>query len=317
FASFDELLVNLEYRSIIRRAPVVKQLQLRKPYLHIVRNADSRTYNFSDLIDKFSKPDPQPTQSSPPRFSLHNIELLSGRVEFDDRPKQARHAITEINLAVPFISNLPDVVETYVQPAFSAKMNGSPIALKGRTKPFKDTLETSMDLNIDGLEIPRYMEYVPVKLGFRVASAVLDTRLAISFLQAGKQPQVLVKGDVGLSKIGVTEIDGSPLLNLAALNVPVSEIDVFGNRFDFGNISIAAPEVFLHRARDGALNWMPVKPPGAAGSTESSARSTGKTARQASEAPQRQVKLSVAQVTLKDGQLHVLDDVPQKPFRAD
>src|SRR5207249_4331934 len=92
-----------------------------------------------------------------PRFSLNNIQLLNGRVEFDDHPKRLRHTVSEIGVAIPFISNLPDVVDVYVQPAFAAKVNGTPVALHGRTKPFKDTLETSIDLNIERLELPKYV----------------------------------------------------------------------------------------------------------------------------------------------------------------
>ena len=48
--SFDELFVNLEFRSLLRLAPVVKELRLLKPYVSLIRN-DYRKYNFQDLIE--------------------------------------------------------------------------------------------------------------------------------------------------------------------------------------------------------------------------------------------------------------------------
>ena len=51
--SFDELFVNLEFRSLLRLAPVVKELRLLKPYVSLIRN-DDRKYNFQDLIDEFA-----------------------------------------------------------------------------------------------------------------------------------------------------------------------------------------------------------------------------------------------------------------------
>ena len=315
FVSFEELLVNLEYRSILRRAPVVKEITLRKPYVHVVRKPDGKTYNFSDLVEKYAKPGPKPEKKSDARFSLNNIRLQDGRVDFDDQPKKAKHALTEINFAVPFISNLPDVVETYVEPAFSMKVNGSPLALKGRTKPFKDTLETSLDLNIDKLELPRYMEYVPVQLGFRIPSGFLDTRLAISFLNGTQTPQVMVKGTAGLSKLSMTALDESALLNLAALDVPVTAIDVFGAKYAFGNIVLTAPEVFVHRAHDGSLNWMAVKP--AAGSGDAAAPPAKDAAKSEADGSKRAMTVTVAEVTLKDGQIHFKDEVPATPFATD
>jgi len=38
-------------------------------------------------------------------------------------------------------------------------VNETPFSLQGRTKPFQDSLETSVDIEIDKLNIPRYMEY--------------------------------------------------------------------------------------------------------------------------------------------------------------
>ena len=49
FVSFDECVVNLDIRSVYRRAPVVEEFIVRKPYAHLVRNKD-KTYNFSDLL---------------------------------------------------------------------------------------------------------------------------------------------------------------------------------------------------------------------------------------------------------------------------
>lgn len=306
FVSFDEFLVNAEYRSILRLAPVLKQIRITNPYLHIVRNADGTTYNFSDLIDKFAKqPDTAPPEEEKPReakFSLNNIELVGGKVEFDDRPKQARHVVDAIDIAIPFISNLPDRVEEYIQPAFSARVNGAPVSLTGQTKPFKDTLETAVDVNIDGLDLPRYVEYVPVRLGFKLPSGTLDTRLTVSFVQQPSEPRVLIKGNLTLQKLAMTEPGGAPLFNLGSLTVPIESIDVFAARYAFGKIAIAAPEVFVQRAQDGSVNWVRVQPLVGDGTPSE-------------EGPE--IALTVGEVAIANGIVHVEDQVPEKDFRTD
>jgi len=306
FVSVDEFLVNAEYRSILRLAPVLKQIRVAAPYVHIVRNPDGNTYNFTDLIEKFLKDTPD--EPSNAKFSLNNIELVGGKIEFDDRPKQAKHVVSDIALAIPFISNLPDRVEEYIQPAFSARVNGTPVALKGRTKPFKDTLETVVDLNIDKLELPRYIEYVPLKLGFRMPSGILDTRLTLSFVQQSPQPLVLIKGRVDLQKLSLTEPGGAPLFNLGNLTVPVDTIDVFGARYAFGRIALTSPEVFVQRAQDGALNWVRVQP------LVGDGKPAAEPARP-SKGPE--MSLTVAEVALANGTVHVDDQVPEKDFRVE
>src|SRR5215510_5358766 len=123
--SFDELYANLELRSLFRWAPVLKEIRLVKPYFNVVRNED-RTYNFTDLIDEFSKgpPEPKGPPTSTPRFALNNIQVLDGKIDFDDRPEQTKHSITAIKIGVPFISSIPSQVDIKVQPEFRSEYPG-------------------------------------------------------------------------------------------------------------------------------------------------------------------------------------------------
>jgi len=140
--SFDELYANLELKSLFRLGPVLKEIRLVKPYINVVRNED-RTYNFTDLIDEFTKqpPGPKSPPGPPPRFALNNIQVVDGKIDFDDRPEQTKHTISAIKIGVPFISSIPSQVEIKVQPAFYALVNGSPFQIDGETKPFKDSRE--------------------------------------------------------------------------------------------------------------------------------------------------------------------------------
>ena len=308
FVSFGELKLDLQAESIYRRAPILREVKLTDPYVHIVRNPDARTYNFSDLLQRFSRP--KTASSAPeeaPRFSLNNIQIVNGRIEVDDRPKHARHSVRELNIAIPFLSSLPYRIEEYVQPSFSARVNGTPFALQGRTKPFKDTLETSVDVNIQKLNVPQYMEYVPAELAFRVPSGLLDAALTVSFVRSESHaPQLSVKGNVDLHQFSLIETGGGqPLLNLQHITVPLAAMDVLGRKFTFGTVVLESPEVFVRRARDGTVNWVAAMP-GSEGARNSEASP-----------PAAGFELSVPEVKIVDGQVHVHDLVPEKAFRAD
>ena len=306
FVSFGELKLNLQAESIFRLAPILREVKLINPYVHIVRNADGHTYNFSDLIEKFTAPKPAPAEpSEPPRFSINNVQIVNGRIEIDDRPEHARHTVGEINIALPFLSNLPYRVEEYVQPSFSARVNETPFSLEGRTKPFQDSLETSLDIEIDKLNIPRYMEYVPLDLAFRVRSGFLDSKLTVSFVRAQDRPVLSVKGSADLRQFSLAELDGQPLLELQHLAVPVNAIDVFGRKFELGAIALQSPEVFVRRDGAGRLNWLAVMP-APAPQPEPALEKAGEP-----------IALSVAEVKIAGGQVHVTDLVPKKGFRTD
>ena len=171
--SFDELYANLELASLFRWGPVLKEIRLVKPYVNVVRNED-RTYNFTDLIDEFTKgpPGPKGPPAPTPRFALNNIQVLDGKIDFDDRPEQTKHAITSIKIGVPFISSIPSQVEIKVQPAFYALVNGAPFQIDGETKPFKESRDSTIHLDIDKLQIPKYVEYSPVDLNFKSNASI-------------------------------------------------------------------------------------------------------------------------------------------------
>jgi len=124
FVSFDELYVNLQSISIPKLALVLSEIRLKQPYINIKR-MDETAYNFSDLMEnKEAKPAEKPAEKSKPfRFSLNNIRIENGSIDFWDGPEQTKHTVRELNIGVPFLSNVPSNVQIFVQPAFSAKIN--------------------------------------------------------------------------------------------------------------------------------------------------------------------------------------------------
>lgn len=119
FASFNSLYLNLETSSLFRGGPVLREIRLAKPRLRIVRLKDKQ-YNVSDLIDEFMA---TPESDAPtPAFSLNNIQLTDGVVEFDDRPVEETHVINDINLSLPFISSMAYATDTVVEPSFARRV---------------------------------------------------------------------------------------------------------------------------------------------------------------------------------------------------
>ena len=200
FASFDEIYLNLQSISVAKMALVVKEIRVKQPYLNIKRNEDS-SYNFSDLLEKKEpKAAEKPTEKAKPlRFSVNNIRIENGSIDFWDGPEQTKHTIRELNIGVPFLSNIPSSINVFVQPALSATINGTPYRIQGETKPFADSRETKLDINIRDLDIPYYLAYFPSKLNFKIVSAYLDTAIQLSFVQyKDKGPSMTVTGNASL-----------------------------------------------------------------------------------------------------------------------
>lgn len=301
--TFEGLYVNASLGSLFRLAPVLDQIRLVKPHLRIVRNAD-KTYNFQDLIDE--APGKPKTEGPPPRLALYNIELADGRIDFDDRPERNQHSVTDIRVGIPFISTIPTHAEINVQPLLAAKVNGAPFQLTGETRPFHDTHQTTLKIDLDALQLPKYLDYSPVPLKFRLPSGQLDTDLTLAFVSAGDKPQALtVSGDVALTKIVVQDLGGAPVLGLPSLRVAIASLEAIGGKAEIRSVAIEGIEAHLTRLKSGELNVTKLAP--------ELPRSEPKPA---SAPPADPFVFTIGEIKLSGGKLHVADEVPAKPYRV-
>ena len=268
FVSFGSLYGNLEVVSLFRFGVILREIRLEAPYVHIVRNAN-RKYNFSDLIEEFasgkrsSPGDGKTPAAKPLRFSLNNIQIRDGSVDFDDVPKETRHTVRKIRVDIPLLSNFPYQVNTFVQPVFEATVNGAAFSLVGGTKLFKDSLETSFNIGIRKLDIPYYLEYVPVPMRFDVRSATLDVEGNVSFVQYRDHGASLgFSGKITFDSIDVRDPGGNPLLRLPKWEISIASSELFSRSVQFSSILVQSPELHLARDGDGKINVVSLLPGG-------------------------------------------------------
>jgi len=253
FASFDTLTVGVSYQSLWRLAPVVHALRLVKPYVHLVRE-DATHYNIDDLL-ALGGGQPK-TASKPARFSLFNIQIDQGRVDFVDRTTGLTHTVTNLQLGVPFISSLPSQADIYVQPLLSADVDGTPLLLKGKARPFADPRDAVVDLDLDGLDLTSYLKYLPGTPHFKVPSARLDLHVQASFRQpAGKAPELALDGTVQLKSLLVQDAQGKTLVKLAELGLRLQNTQPFGNRLDLAGLTVDGLEADVARDARGGFNF--------------------------------------------------------------
>ncbi|MBK9063660.1 MAG: DUF748 domain-containing protein [Acidobacteria bacterium] len=244
FLSFESLYVNAEVSSVFRGGPVLRAITLEKPAVHLARVTES-AYSVSDLIEEYSKP--KPKDDKPLRFSLNNIRVSGGSVDFDDRPKKTKHAVRDVLIGIPFLSNIPSKVEITTQPAFEAKVNGAPFVLHGKTKPFSASRETTLDLNLSDVDVPFYLAYVPADIPSKITSARLDAKLVLAFTQpVAGDPALVVSGTAALRKVAVSQ-NGKPLVAWERFDADADAIEVFGRSAKLRSLKLTAPELWVRR----------------------------------------------------------------------
>ncbi len=256
FLSFDNLHVNAELISIIKGGPVLSEIRLDKPFINIVRNPDG-TYNFSDLLEKQAAAAHADTkQGKKTAFSLNNIQLLNGSIDFFDGPKNTKHAVRDLKLMIPFLSTVAYDTETFVEPLLEARFNDTSLSFRGKTKLFANSLETHFDINMTGFNLANYLAYVPYKLDFALKSGLIDSALKLTYTQySDRLPSINLAGTVDLRKVALDDLQQQPILRLPHAAIAIAKSDLMGKSFHFTSIAQYSPEVYLRRDAAGNVNW--------------------------------------------------------------
>jgi hypothetical protein len=312
------LIVNASSTSLARRAVVLDEGLMFDPKVHLIRtSADGiGRYNFSDVIDRIlAKPK---TEGTTP-FLLTNLQLQGGDILFDDKVTGKQVEISALNLGVPVVSNLPARVDTFVQPYASATINGAHLALHGRSKPFADSLETSLALDLDQLDLPSYVPFSPVALPLKLRSAKLSTKLDLRFSRIKEQPEILLSGDIKLDDLSLAEKNDAPLFTSRSVQAKIKQINLLNGNSEIDALTIDTPEIWAALDQTNMLNWLRISAPPAAASKpdqKQNPKPSGKALAQATAvappAPAGPTFL-LSQLTVKNGKLNWSDDYNAAP----
>lgn len=251
----DRLYVNLESVSLWHGGPVLRELAVEGPRLALTRAKDGR-YNVSDLIDEWMAKPASPGAV----FSLNNIHVSHGHFSFADALSGSHHEVTELALSLPFLSSLPYQTDIFVEPAFTATIDGAAFALKGKSKPFSATHESELGFDLDGFDLMRIAGYLPTTLPVRLASGKVDGDIHLSFKAADKGVStLLLNGRLALHQLAVQTAKGQPLLTAKKIGSEIVDLDVFGRRVQLKHLLIDQPDIRLSRDADGAWLGMPAE----------------------------------------------------------
>ncbi|WP_261509517.1 DUF748 domain-containing protein [Burkholderia multivorans] len=323
FVDIGKLVVRPSWSSLFRGAPIVNEVRLDSPRFRIVRY-DAQRFNFTDLIEKFStpsKPDSKPTP-----FSVSNIQINGGRIDFDDRLLNEKHVVDDWTLGVPYIATLPSKADIFVEPKLRMRFDGSPIAIDGKTKPFAQSRESEIALKFDRLDVPKLISYVPAKLPVAVTSGLLSSDLSVNFVMSGDTPALRVSGTVDLTDAKVTGPASEPLFAARGVHVAAAGLEPLRNAMHFDEIRLDRPVIDLSRDKQGVLNLEKLagspaaapKPASAAANGASRAAAAAASAPAASGAQAADTKtppldLTIRHVAIDGGTVNLDDRVPATP----
>lgn len=299
FVDVDQVLVNASWTSLFRMAPVLDTLTLQRLQLHITRSAPQQ-FNFSDLIERFAG---QPTapDSKPARFALSNISVHDGDITFDDRVQHARHHIDHLELGIPFIANSPHNTDVFVEPLLAMNVDGSPLRIAGKTKPFANSLESVIGFTLDHLDLPRYLSYVPVALPVAIPRGQLSGQLELHFAQSKPDMQVRLTGQLQLDDFALAGADGTPVVELGHASAVLDDVEPLLSRYQLGVVQLNQLGLHYTRKPNGHSNF------------DALTGAANKPAASAKPAVAAVTDVRIAALTLQGGRFDYTDATGRKP----
>src|SRR5580693_9729461 len=229
FVDLGHLTVKVSWTSLFRFAPVIGEVIVDKPTIHVVRKS-AQEFNFSDLLESApAPPKPKPAApSAPMKFAVSNIQLRDGEITIDDQLLGKQHKVEKIQIAVPFIANLPADVDVFVQPLVQMVIDGSPLRIAGVAKPFGATRDSVVDLKLHRLDLPQYVSLAPMKLPVKIPAGNLSADVYLHFVQAESQPLIRLNGVVALDQLDVRDNADAPLVALKHAEVKLTDVEPLG-----------------------------------------------------------------------------------------
>lgn len=303
FVSFERLQFSLSLSSLIDRALIIDDLILERPVLYLEKKGANH-FNFSSLLPA----EAERTQKSAEAeagflFSFNNLQIKHGAVNFFDSSSEVDyiHRIDNLDLAVPFVGNIPYLTERYIQPALSLRVDGAPLVVTGEMKPFARSVETRIDLNLENIDLPYYSAYLQPFLPFELSDGSLSTHLEILYrVSLDQQPKLKVGGDLSLSRLRL-EQQGQSLLFLPLLLVNLDWAAPLANEYHFSDISFYNPQLQIRRGKTGLFNLQSLFP-----------QTKSATAAETSDS-KPEIHITLATLRLREGEFNFDDETAPRP----
>jgi outer membrane protein OmpA-like peptidoglycan-associated protein len=293
FAAFSRARISMSPLSLYRRTLIVASARITAPYFRIVR-IGTNSYNFSDL---------RKWLPLHPRLSVNNLTMTNGSIDFIDQdlPALKRQELRKIELAIPFITTMAYYSDRFIAPRLSAELNGTPLQLAGKLRPFPRAAEASFTVQVQELSLTDYLPYLPITFPLRIESGKLSTQLEVTYRTAQQEkPELTLSGSVVLAGMKASDRSGAPFLALTRLDAEINHARFQAREFDLSSFSVDGLEVFLTRDRQGGWSHSRLKGEPTPGAP-----------------PRRKAQISVTESRVRNGRFHFIDNVPPGGFTAD
>jgi len=260
FVSWDEVYVNFQLSSLFRRAWVFREIRTDKPFVRVQMNKDY-TFNFSDLLEKYSTNAPSAEPSKPLSLRVYRLQVSGASASFTDlTPREPfRRVLGPLDVTLEGFRTDPDNRNPY---SFSGSTDtGEKFAWSGHfyLHPLRSEGEFSVENVVLNTYAPLYQDFVK----FDVRQGIADVRAAYRFeLSPDGLVAAVTNASFRLRALQIAEKEsGLDVAELEELSVHQASADATARRLEADTVKVVGGKVWLRRGKDKAINLVELSKP--------------------------------------------------------
>jgi hypothetical protein len=261
FLSLEEAYANFQLSSFFGKPWVFKEIHTSQPYIRVQINKDY-TFNFTDLVAKFSKPSPKPPKPSKPLF-LHVglLQIWGASASFTDLTPSTpfRRLIGPLQITLTHFHTDPNNENPY---AFSGTTDsGEKFTWRGQFS--LEPLQSSGDITLEGLAIARYAPLFEDLFRFEIKDGVVDVRSSYNVALNGSDYTASVtNASLYLKSFEVAEKgEAEHLLELDDLSVTNVSADTVARTAEIGHVAVNGGRLEVKRDQKQIINLVQMSEP--------------------------------------------------------
>lgn len=242
FASFNEFYINLNPWTLLSSEYSVSEIRLVNPRIQVIQ--DGEKFNFDSL-----KPKPDSvqvkdtTQNKILKFTVRNIQLVNGKVRYNDLQKKNQVEMDNLNLKLPLISWNNEKSNLGVD--FMMGKNG-----KVNIQATVDNVNKKyqIDLTTQDIQIQPITGYMTDYFDVKSLNGLLTSNLKI----VGDMNEVInisVTGEGSVTALSVLDGQSEEIISSPKITASLKDINLKTFHFGFGKIEANEPHLLVVREK--------------------------------------------------------------------
>ena len=263
FVSWDEVYVNFQLSSFFGNAWTFKEISTTRPFVRLVMNKNG-TFNFTDIVAKFSTNAPAAAPKKPSKPVALHIE----RLHIDG----ATATSTDLTRRKPF-TRLIGPLDLSLENFRTESDSKNPYSLAGTTDAgetfswnghfYLDPLRSEGELNLDKISLNKFAPMYQDFVSFEIRDGSIGLHANYRFeLSATNQVIVLTNTSFALRDFKLGQLGASNnIVELPLFGVTGVNVDLATRQAEIGRVFVDDGNFFLSRNRDKAVNVVELSKP--------------------------------------------------------